>query len=144
MTNLNITLEGHKALLAALEDMSEEIELAVSEVVQETAAGIEAGVKLRMQQSPATGRTYKRRGVAHRASARGEAPAPDTGALMGSVYHEMTGKLSAVAGSRLAYSAFLEFRTFKMAPRPAWVPETEQARNEFTRDIAAAIARATQ
>lgn len=140
MTNLSISLEGDEALIAALQDMTEDIEKAVSNVVMETAAGIEAGVKLRMQQGPATGRVYTRRGVSHQASAPGEAPAPDTGALMGSVYHEMTGPLSAVTGSRMAYAAFLEWGTFTMAPRPAWTPEVEQTRSEFRADVVRALA----
>ncbi|QDP54147.1 MAG: hypothetical protein GOVbin4685_7 [Prokaryotic dsDNA virus sp.] len=140
MTRLSIKLEGEKALQVALDDLSDDIQQAVSNVVLETAAEIEAGVKLRMQQGPATGRTYKRRSVVHRASAPGEPPAPDTGVLLGSIYHERAGQFSAVVGSRLAYAAFLEWGTFKMAPRPAWTPEVESAKQPFYADIERAIA----
>ena len=142
MTRLSIKLEGEKALQVALEDLAEDIQQAGSNVVLETAAGIEAGVTLRMQQGPATGRTYRRGGVVHRASAPGEPPAPSSGgsALLGSIYHERTGQFSAVVGSRLAYAAFLEWGTFKMAPRPAWTPEAESAKQPFYADIERAIA----
>ena len=141
MTGLNITLEGGVALKVALEDLADDIQQAVSNVVMETAAGLEAGVKIRMQQGPTTGRTYRRRSVLHTASAPGEPPSPDTGALLGSVYHEKISKFTAVAGSRMAYAAFLEFGTFKMAARPAWRPEVEDARPDFYRDMEAALAR---
>ena len=137
-----IRLEGTKEFRRALENMSDDIAAKVGEVVMETAAGIEAGVKLRIQQGPATGRTYKRRSVTHTASAPGEAPASDTGALMGSIYHESTGPLSAIVGARIAYAAYLEFGTRKIAPRPAWVPEVEMTRPEFVNDIRAALSEA--
>ena len=139
MSKSSISLDGEKALLAALRDMSDDIAEAVAEVVQKTAAEIEAGGKLRMQQGPATGRTYKRGKVVHRASDPGEPPAPDTGALIGSIYHEKTGRLSAVVGSRLAYAAFLEWGTFKMEPRPAWDPEVDKARSQFITDVENAL-----
>ena len=150
----------------ALEDLSEDIQRAISDVVMETAADIEAGVKLRMQQGPHTGAIYYRidngngtyslfandsegyvgtfRGAGlkatHQASADGEAPAPDTGFLLGSVYHEPTGRFSAVAGSRMDYAFYLEFGTFRMAPRPTWTPEVESATPVFYADIERAIA----
>ncbi len=130
-----LTVQGTKELNAALERMSEKMQAQVAEVVQETAAGLEAGVKLRMQQSTPTGRTYNRGAISHTASAAGQPPAPDTGVLMGSIYHQMTGPMSAVAGSRVEYSSFLEFGTFKMAKRPAWVPEIEETRPRFLKSI---------
>jgi len=140
VTRLSIELEGSEALQVALDDLSEDIQQAISDVVMETAADIEAGVKLRMQQGPHTGRTYKRRSVLHQASAPGQPPAPDTGVLLGSVYHERTGEFSAVAGSRLDYAAYLEWGTFRMAPRPTWTPEVENATPVFYADIERAIA----
>lgn len=137
-----IKLEGTKELQQALRNMSDDIALKVGEVVMETAANVEAGVKLRVAQGPATGRVYTRGAVSHTASAPGEAPASDTGVLLGSIYHENTGPLSAVVGSRIAYASYLEFGTRKIAPRPAWVPEVERTRPEFVSDIRAALSRA--
>lgn len=136
---MRIEVEGTKEVQAALANMSDDIAEQVGLVVMQTAAEIEAGVKLRMSTGKATGRIYRRGGVSHQASAPGEAPAPDSGVLRGSIYHERTGPLSAVAGSRLAYASYLEFGTRNIAPRPAWIPEVLEAQKEFTNDIKAAL-----
>lgn len=129
---MDTTLEGAKAVQDALEGMTEDVEQALHSLVMETAAGLAAGVVLRMQQGPHTGRIYKRRSVSHQASAPGEAPAPsDMAELIGSIYHEPEGRLTATAGSRLQKAVWMEFGTTKVAPRPAFVPEIEMARPEF-------------
>jgi len=75
-------------------------------------------VKL-VQSGSRSGRTYKRGGVTHQASAPGEPPKTDTGALMRSIRVEHTpgsGTARVVVGAK--YAAELEFGTKKMAPRP--------------------------
>ena len=136
---MRLTIEGTKEMQAALKDITGEAYRAADDAVMETAANLEAGVKLRMQQGPHTGKLYRRRSVVHRASAPNEAPAPDTGALLGSIYHERAGRLKAVAGSRMAYAAYLEFGTTKIDPRPAWVPEVEKQRPRFLMALEDAI-----
>ena len=88
-------------------------------------------VKLRMRNSPATGRIYGLRrtrrlksgtkrylgpgfapGRYHRASAPGEPPAPDTGDLLRSVtwqVREAGGRWFAEVGSNLPYALYLEY-----------------------------------
>ena len=142
---MRLTIESAKEMQAALRDISDDVYQAADAAVMETAANLEAGVKLRMQQGPHTGKLYRRRSVVHRASAPGEAPAPDTGALLGSIYHEREGRLTAVAGSRMAYAAYLEFGTTRMPDRrPAWVPEVEEERPRFLKALEAAIAGAVR
>jgi hypothetical protein len=121
-------------------------------------------VKLRMRNSPATGRTYPevrtklvKRGKktarvtlsgrpTHRASAPGEAPAPDTGALLGSVTWRVTrnGRAwRAEVGSNLKYAVYLEYGAARgvrgkdgrltsvqwiLFPRPAWGPALVELR----------------
>jgi phage gpG-like protein len=134
--SMTIQIDDAK-MVRALNDMAPDIAAAVSREVMETAAEIEAGVKLRMQRGPHSGRFYGRR--RHQASAPGEAPAPDTGALLGSIYHQKVSPLTAVVGSRMAYAAYLEWGTRNMAPRPAWTPEAEQHRAGFRQRIAAIV-----
>lgn len=80
-----------------------------------------------MRSSPATGRTYQRRGVTHVASSPGNPPRPDTGTLINRTRTEydrnaMTGKVVFAT----EYAAALEYGTEKMEPRP-------YARNSLSR-----------
>lgn len=71
---------------------------------------------------PGTGRIYPRgKTVTHQASAPGEAPAPDTGALRASVQTEVSRGLNEVVGLVTVnrdYAAALELGTEKVRPRP--------------------------
>lgn len=68
---------------------------------------------------PKTGRIYKRRGVFHQASAPGEAPASDTGALVNARRIEANEQnLSARLIFSSGHAAFLEYGTIRMAARP--------------------------
>lgn len=115
-------------------------EKAVEKAIAATGLEIITGVKKRIQRGPKTGKTYTRGNIAHVASAPGEAPATDTGTLASSPYFEQNGKLSVTVGSRLAYAAYLEFGTTKIAPRPSWTPETELARPKMKSRIEKALA----
>jgi hypothetical protein len=86
-------------------------------------------VQTLMRTSPATGRVYPSRtgkGM-HRASAPGEPPAVDTGALVKSIGATVTETArggTAVVGSRLpkAIWRFLEYGTANIKPRPSARP----------------------
>jgi HK97 gp10 family phage protein len=99
------------------------------------AAGLvlERAMKLELSH-PGTGRVYKRGGVLHQASAPGEPPAVDTGALRNSIGHEAVGDVLRV-GSGLDYSAYLEFGTPKMEPRPFARPALADVQDQMTRAI---------
>ncbi len=72
-----------------------------------------------IQSPPKTGRVYKRRSVAHQASAPGEAPATDTGRLVQSARTEFDqSKLQGFVVWATNYSLKLEEGTAKMAARP--------------------------
>ncbi len=125
-------------------------------------------VKLRMRNSPATGRIYGLRrtrrlkrgtkrylgpgfapGKYHRASAPGEPPAPDTGALLQSVtwrVRQSGEQWFAEVGSNLPYALYLEYgaaagvknRSGKITkvqwilfPRPVWGPSLWALRPRF-------------
>lgn len=70
------------------------------------------------RQSPATGKVYGR----HRASAPGEAPAPDTGRMVGATFatpvERIAGGLRSQVVVNTEYAAGLEMGTEKVAPRP--------------------------
>ena len=74
----------------------------------------------RIKSPPKTGHTYRRRGIVHQASAPGEAPATDTGKLIGSISDPKPNfaTLSVTINVSANYAASLEYGTQKMEPRP--------------------------
>jgi phage gpG-like protein len=56
----------------------------------------------------------------HIASAPGEAPAVDTGTLIGSIQMAQDSTLTAKVGTAVEYALYLELGTRKMQPRPVW------------------------
>lgn len=96
------------------------------------AAGLELerGIKLELSK-PGTGAFYGN----HQASAPGEPPAVDTGALRNSVGQEVTGNVLRV-GVAMPYGPFLEFGTITeggfIEPRPFMRPALEAVRERMT------------
>lgn len=123
-------------------DVSSGMREAAIDAVAETALAIDAGVKLKIQRDPASGKIYQKYSPrrTHQASAAGQAPATDTGNLVGSIHTDIQG-LRASVGSRLAYAAYLEYGTRTIAPRPAWEPVVEAERIKFNATIEAHLRR---
>lgn len=90
--------------------------------------------------TPKTGRTYRRRGVEHVASAPGEAPASDTGRLANSIrtQYKKDGLVGVVVAST-SYAARLEYGTVRMAARPYMRPALVNRRDAIEQTIADAI-----
>jgi len=73
----------------------------------------------------------------HVASAPGEAPAVDTGALIGSVHSSFeSGGLTGIISTPQKYAPVLEFGGVNVEARPAFVPAVEEARQPFLRRMA--------
>lgn len=144
--SVTIRLEGADALRAALSNMSDEVRAEVSKAVVGTAMELRADVIKRVQQGPASGRTYQKYGPrrVHTASAPGQPPMSDTGLLASRIVFDREGDLTATVGSPLAYAVFLEYGTSRMAARPFFRPAVEDMRNKFQRRLERAIARAVQ
>ncbi len=89
---------------------------------------------------PKTGRTYRRRGVTHVASAPGQPPASDTGRLAGSgsvVLH--ADALTARVNFATIYARALEIGTERMAPRPYARPSLVENRSAIEDAVAEQI-----
>lgn len=87
---------------------------------------------------PKTGRWYGH----HQASAPGEAPATDTGALAGSILAEPGENLTAVLVARMPYAVHLEFGTRSMAARPFMAPAATKALEQSDRIMKTYVDRA--
>lgn len=85
-------------------------------------------VRRLMVDSPRGGKTYRvgRRGRTHKASAPGEPPAVNTGALVRSIGYRTeqrpTGWVVACGSAIKVVPVALEYGTTTIAPRPAWRP----------------------
>lgn len=99
---------------------------AARQVVKETLLAVEAHVKVGMS-GPKSGALYGN----HQASAPGESPAIDTGALVNSIGTEMTGPLRGIVYEGMEYAAYLEYGTVHMAARPHMTPAVEAVRSRF-------------
>lgn len=122
-------LESHLSQVAA------HLKQRASALVRKTAFGIEGAIKASMAEAK-HGRTYKvsKTGRAHQASAPGEAPAIDTGALVNSIQTTAEG-LNAVIGTNMEYAVHLEFGTVAMEPRPFFGPTFEHAQPAFEQGL---------
>lgn len=141
---IQIKVEGLTEMRRALGAAAAQIELGIAREVTKTAITVRADVIKAIQQGPKTGRVYRRGNITHQASAPGEAPATDRGALVSSVYFEQTTSRTATIGSRLAYSYYLEYGTVDIKPRPAWTPAVEKRRPAFNKAVAEIIRRAAR
>ena len=113
------------------EQMAREIDV----VCENTALDIQARAQMAIMNPPKGGRIYRRGNVAHQASAPGEAPATDTGALVNSAYTKKVADADYETGFTAEYAAALEFGTAKIAPRPYLRPAVEAVRDAFIRAI---------
>ena len=138
-----LKIEGLDKLTTAMRKEAVKAGGALDRLVNSTAVEGRRRIIKRYKTGPKTGRIYKRRSKTHQASAAGEAPAVDTGALISSVYFTRDAPGQATFGSRLAYAFYLEFGvdkgTRKIAKRPAWVPVVQELRPMFTKKAEAIL-----
>ena len=135
----SIEIEGLNSTLAELTKFGSRGEKAAEDAVKATAINIRADAVKSIQRGTKSGRIYQRAGgsnlsATHQASAPGQAPATDTGALANSIQFTAKGLAGAVF-SRLDYSFWLEYGTLGMAPRPFLAPAAEGRVDFFRRKI---------
>jgi hypothetical protein len=107
--------------------MDDVMRAAAQQVVKDTLNDVESNLKIGMAE-PKAGALYPN---GHQASAPGEYPAIDTGALVNSIGVEMTGPLRGIIYEGQEYAVHLEYGTVYMAPRPHMVPAVESVRQRF-------------
>ena len=99
------------------------------EIVEETVLDIETNIKVGMASSH-NGEWYG----SHQASAPGEMPAIDTGALAASIQTDVQ-RTKGTVYTNMEYAEFLEYGTSNMEPRPYMTPAAEAARVPFLRKL---------
>ena len=141
-----VQIDGADDLLKALKKLGQDGERAAAQVVQATAIEVRGDIVKRYQRGPKTGIVYEKTNPTrtHQASAKGEAPATDTGRLANATVYKMASKMSAEVSNDVKYGEWLEFGTQDIKPRPAWVPAVEDARPKYRKRMETALARLTR
>jgi HK97 gp10 family phage protein len=105
---------------------------------------LQGAIKISFQGSKG-GRTYKRGGKSHTASAPGEPPAIDYGFLLGSIKGKLTNTTETSATVEVSadkeYAGRLEFGTGKMAARPFMRPAMDKNKEKITEAVAVTLKR---
>jgi hypothetical protein len=96
-----------------------------------TAHQVLARARILIQSGPKTGRVYKRGSRVHQASAPGESPATDTGALANASNAEQEHSALWNVTFTSEYAKGLEFGTPRVAARPFLRPAVEAERRRF-------------
>lgn len=133
-----------------------EVERAINDTLKGCAQIVANDAKQSVARGPKTGRIYTTRfarnrstgrifpvgtRVPHQASAPGEAPATDTGKLVGSIVADAKDGVATVE-ARSAYALWLEYGTRYMLPRPFLLPAFERNRERCANVLRAAMASA--
>lgn len=128
---VEIKIDGLDALKAKLNAMPGEVEKAVQDGLMAVALIARADAQRRILNGPKTGRIYKRgKKGTHQASAPGEAPAADTGALARNeniLAEAVPGQIAVNLVARMPYAVHLEYGTVRMAARPFMRPAADVA-----------------
>lgn len=118
-------------------DYAKQFPEAALKIAEETVKEIEKTIQSGMRQAGG-GRTYTRGGRIHTASAPGQFPAIDTGALAGSMQYQIArGTYTIRLYSEDPKALYLEYGTSKMLARPFLTPATERSRGRFKRRMRA-------
>lgn len=134
--------------------LTAELEAALEATLMGATKLVENDAKASIATGPKTGRVYTtyfrtdprtmrpfptgESRVPHRASAPGEAPATDTGKLVGSIFGGAR-KLTGWVEVRSQYGRWLEFGTRRIEPRPFLIPAVERNRARITAMLQAAL-----
>lgn len=127
---ISIEIEGVDQVIAAFERFGEVGHRHAATAVRATAEKIRSDAVRSIQRGPKTGIVYEREGgqnlsETHQASAPGEPPATDTGALVSNSSVKQEGIQATVAFNQ-EYASDLEYGTMKILPRPFLQPAVDK------------------
>ncbi len=135
-------VEGVEELVRKLQALGDGADDALGTALEAGARVYEGFVKTSMNTTK-HGRTYRRGGKSHTASAPGEAPAIDYGLLINSIGVEREGN-DAVIFTSAAAGPHLEFGTARMQARPFMRPPMDEHKGEIMMAVNKTLARRIQ
>jgi len=144
--SVTIRLDGSEELQRALRRLRGDVRQAASKAIKGTALELRGNIVKSIARGPASGVIYEKTNPTrtHQASAPGEPPMSDTGRLANSIEFDALDDLTVTVGSRVAYAAYLEYGTSRMAPRPYFRPAVEDITPKYIRRLERAIEEATR
>lgn len=130
---------GADRIIKKLNQLPMALQKPITDALEASAAEMHGfGVKS-IQKSSGSGRTYKRGSRSHTASAPGEFPNTDTGALVNSGRWEVVSPLKVTWGFFIKYAKWLELGTSRMLSRPFMRPTFNKYKDRATARVASAI-----
>ena len=128
--DIKFRVSNLKKVLSQLENLDKQLEPEFQEIVKGGAQLIRGEAIKSIQTGAKSGVMYQMYNPRreHRASAPGQAPASDTGNLVSKIVVRQKGANVTNVESNANYSAFLEYGTSKMQPRPFMLPAFEKSK----------------
>jgi len=133
---MKMQLTGTEELKRALREFGLHADRQIQDIVRGTAQNVRSHAIKAVQRGRKSGEVYEKHQPkrTHRASAPGQAPATDTGALVRSIQADIRGRSAEVAAN-VDYAVYLEFGTQDMEPRPFLFPALEKERPAWDRRL---------
>ena len=128
--DIKFRVSNLKKVLSQLENLDKQLEPDFQEIVKGGAQLIRGEAIKSIQTGAKSGVMYQMYNPRreHRASAPGQAPASDTGNLVSKIIVKQKSKNITNVESNADYSAYLEYGTSKMQPRPFMLPAFEKSK----------------
>ena len=127
---VTLTVKNLKKVMGQLKQLNKQLEPDFQEIVKGGGQLIRGEAVKSIQTGAKSGIMYEKYNPrrSHRASAPGQAPASDTGNLVSKIMVKQKTKNITNVVSNASYSAFLEYGTSKMEPRPFMLPAFEKSK----------------
>ena len=128
--DIKFKVSNLKKVLSQMDKLEKDMEIPFQEIVKGGAQLIRTEAIKSIQTGAKSGVMYQKYNPRreHRASAPGQAPASDTGNLVSKIIVKQKTKNITNVESNADYSAFLEYGTSKMQPRPFMLPAFEKSK----------------
>ena len=128
--DIKFSVKNLKKVLKQLNRLEKDMEVPFQEIVKGGGQFIRGEAIKSIQSGAKSGIVYEKYNPrrSHRASAPGQAPASDTGNLVSKIIVKQKSKNITNVESNADYSAFLEYGTSKMEPRPFMLPAFEKSK----------------
>ena len=134
---IEINVKNLDKVLGQLKKLNKQLEPDFQEIVKGGGQLIRGEAIKSIQRGAKSGIVYQKYNPRreHRASAPGEAPASDTGNLVSKIIVKQKTKNITNVESNANYSAFLEYGTSKMQPRPFMFPAFEKSKKPIAKAV---------